>query len=89
MLNGDSRQNYGVIEQLEGAYLMDTEFIAHYCEPDKKPQSVQKHLQEVSEAACIFAGKVGLSSIGELGGLIHDFGKYPLIYFFSFVVQFI
>lgn len=55
---------------------MYAEFIAHYLEPDKKPQSVQKHLQEASDAACVFAGKIGLSSMGELAGLVHDFGKY-------------
>ena len=55
---------------------MHTEFIAHYLEPDKKPQSVQKHLQETSDAACVFAGKIGLSSMGEIAGLLHDFGKY-------------
>jgi len=55
---------------------MDPKFIAHYIEPDKKPQSVQKHLQETADAACVLAGKVGLSSMGELEGLLHDLGKY-------------
>ncbi len=55
---------------------MNTEFIAHYLEPNKEPQSVQKHLEEAADAARVFAGKVGLSSIGELSGLLHDFGKY-------------
>jgi CRISPR-associated endonuclease/helicase Cas3 len=51
-------------------------FIAHYLEPNKKGQSVREHLHEVSDAASIFAGKVGLPSMGQLMGLLHDFGKY-------------
>ncbi len=50
--------------------------IAHYLEPDKKAQSVQEHLEEVSAAASFFAGKIGLPSMGRLAGLLHDFGKY-------------
>lgn len=55
---------------------MDTEYIAHYLEPDKTAQSVRDHLQEAAELASLFAGKVGLESLGKLAGILHDFGKY-------------
>ncbi|MBI2918916.1 MAG: CRISPR-associated endonuclease Cas3'' [Chloroflexi bacterium] len=55
---------------------METEYIAHYLEPDKRPQSVVVHLQEAAELASLFAGKVGLPSLGKLEGLVHDLGKY-------------
>jgi len=55
---------------------MDDIYIAHYLDPDRKPQSVQKHLQDVSEAAGVFSGKIGVPSMGKLAGFLHDFGKY-------------
>lgn len=51
-------------------------FIAHFRPTDGTPQSVGTHLEETSELASGFAGKVGLSSLGELMGLLHDLGKY-------------
>ena len=51
-------------------------FIAHVRQTDKCPQSVQTHLVETSELAKIFARKLNLESVGELLGLMHDFGKY-------------
>lgn len=55
---------------------MDLEYIAHYLEPDKKGQSVQKHLEETANTASLFACKIGLPSLGKLEGLLHDLGKY-------------
>ena len=51
-------------------------FIAHIRQTDKCPQSVQTHLVETSELAKIFARKLNLEPVGELLGLMHDFGKY-------------
>ena len=51
-------------------------FIAHVRKTDKCPQSVQTHLVETSELAKIFARKLNLEPVGELLGLMHDFGKY-------------
>ena len=51
-------------------------FIAHVRQTDKCPQPVQTHLVETSELAKIFARKLNLESVGELLGLMHDFGKY-------------
>ena len=51
-------------------------FIAHVRQTDKCPQSVQTHLIETSELAKIFARKLNLEPVGELLGLMHDFGKY-------------
>lgn len=51
-------------------------FIAHVRQTDKCPQFVQTHLIETSELAKIFARKLNLEPVGELLGLMHDFGKY-------------
>jgi CRISPR-associated endonuclease/helicase Cas3 len=55
---------------------MTCEFLAHHRESDGAEQCVREHLEEVSGAAEAFAGKIGLSSVGKLIGLLHDFGKY-------------
>ena len=55
---------------------MDAEFIAHYLGPDKRGQSIQKHLGEVADLASLFASKINLTSLGGLEGLLHDMGKY-------------
>lgn len=51
-------------------------FVAHCRRSDGAVQSVQEHLVGSSTLASSFAGKIGLSSFGELTGLLHDFGKY-------------
>jgi CRISPR-associated endonuclease/helicase Cas3 len=61
---------------LEIEVAVENDFIAHYLGPDNKSQSVLKHLEEVSKFASIFASKIGLPLVGELVGLLHDFGKY-------------
>ncbi len=55
-------------------------FIAHYRQSDGASQTVRKHLEETSALASIFAGKVGLSSLGALTGLLHDLGKYSIAF---------
>ncbi len=52
------------------------QFVAHYRQSDDAAQTVREHLEETSTLASIFAGKVGLSSLGALAGLLHDIGKY-------------
>jgi CRISPR-associated endonuclease/helicase Cas3 len=52
------------------------EYIARYRQSDGSPQSLIEHLEGVSALAGKFSGKIGLSSFGELMGLLHDFGKY-------------
>lgn len=54
----------------------DSEYVARYRESDGTPQSLMEHLEGASALASAFAGKVGLPSLGELMGLLHDFGKY-------------
>lgn len=39
-------------------------------------QTVQQHLKETARLASRFTGKINLPVIGELLGLLHDFGKY-------------
>jgi len=51
-------------------------YVAHYKQSDGLPQTLIEHLEETSALASAFAGKIGLSSIGELIGLLHDIGKY-------------
>lgn len=52
------------------------EFVAHVRGEGKICQSLEAHLQGVASLAAEFAGKFGLTTHGELLGLLHDFGKY-------------
>ncbi|WP_455647971.1 CRISPR-associated helicase Cas3' [Lonepinella koalarum] len=54
------------------------EYMAHTRKADKAIQSVETHLFETSAIAKILAAKLDLDSVGELLGLMHDFGKYSL-----------
>ncbi|MDP2057916.1 MAG: CRISPR-associated endonuclease Cas3'', partial [Thiobacillus sp.] len=49
-------------------------FIAHV--RGNETQSLEAHLRGVARLSKTFAGKLGLSSQGELIGLLHDLGKY-------------
>lgn len=51
-------------------------FIAHRRKSDGEIQSVADHLLEVSLLSRRFASKIGVPDLGELLGLLHDFGKY-------------
>lgn len=51
------------------------EFVAHYRPIDGAIQDVWSHLENVGERAGEIADKIGLGSIGELAGLVHDLGK--------------
>jgi len=53
-------------------------FIAHRRKFDGDVQSVMDHLLEVAELSRRFAQKLGVPDLGELLGLLHDFGKYSL-----------
>ena len=50
-------------------------YIAHV-RSDQKRQYLAEHLHGVAKLAAEFAAKFGLSSHGELIGLLHDLGKY-------------
>ena len=50
--------------------------IAHWRSFDNTEQTLEAHLQGVSELARIFAAKLGLQDAGELIGALHDLGKY-------------
>ncbi len=54
--------------------------IAHVRKQDRKEQSLITHLTEASQLAERFAAKVGLSEIGKIMGLLHDFGKASVKY---------
>ena len=54
-----------------------SEYVARYRQSDGTPQSLREHLVGVSLLTAEFARNIGLSTIGELMGLLHDFGKYP------------
>jgi CRISPR-associated endonuclease/helicase Cas3 len=49
--------------------------IAHWRKNDNCPQFLEEHLQKTSRLARNFAAKIGLSEIGTIVGLVHDFGK--------------
>jgi len=52
------------------------QFVARYRETDGTPQSLMEHLEGTSDLASTFAAKLGMSTFGELCGLLHDLGKY-------------
>ncbi|MFB5678429.1 CRISPR-associated helicase Cas3' [Paenibacillus terreus] len=52
------------------------EYIAHIRESDKQVQSVAEHLLGVQALAESFGGKLGVSHIAGLAGMLHDMGKY-------------
>ncbi|MGN6984615.1 CRISPR-associated helicase Cas3' [Neisseria sp. P0008.S010] len=55
---------------------MNLNYIAHVRKSDGQPQSLQTHLTETAEIAKLLAAKLDLDQVGELLGLMHDFGKY-------------
>ena len=55
-------------------------YIAHLREEDKAPQTVKEHLEGVAKISRMCAAKIGLADYGELIGLLHDLGKYSLIF---------
>lgn len=55
---------------------MFTRYVARYRESDRSPQPLMAHLDGTAFLNSTHAGKIGLSSFGELMGLLHDFGKY-------------
>ncbi len=57
-----------------------TFYLAHYRIVDSASQSIKMHSAETSLFAKKFADKIGLDLIGELLGLLHDFGKYSFEY---------
>lgn len=52
------------------------QFIAHRRKTDGEIQSVMDHLFEVAHLSRRFALKLSVPGLGELLGLLHDFGKY-------------
>jgi CRISPR-associated endonuclease/helicase Cas3 len=61
---------------IAAGYVMQKKFIAHYRKTDDKTQLVYEHLVNVSTICGELAGKIGIASVGQLLGLLHDFGKY-------------
>ncbi|HAT9524534.1 TPA: CRISPR-associated helicase Cas3' [Legionella pneumophila subsp. pneumophila] len=55
---------------------MVRKIIAHVRSNDKKEQTLEQHLTQVAEIAGRLASKIGMKEVGELLGLMHDFGKY-------------
>ncbi len=51
-------------------------FVAHKRKSDGVIQHLDTHLLETGDIAGQLAAKVGLSKVGKLLGLLHDFGKY-------------
>ena len=60
---------------LYGVMAVGKQLVAHVRDRDKKIQSLEDHLAAVSNYAGQFAGKIGLTEIGEILGLLHDVGK--------------
>ena len=56
--------------------MIRNKFIAHRRQSDGEIQEVLNHLLEVAQLSRQFASKIGVPDLGELLGLLHDFGKY-------------
>ena len=54
----------------------DLNAIAHWRASDQTPQFLSDHLLNVASLTKQFSGKIGLETLGDLSGLLHDFGKY-------------
>lgn len=54
----------------------EIQYIARYRQSDGSPQTLVEHLEGVAALAASFSAKIGLAAVGELMGLLHDFGKY-------------
>lgn len=50
--------------------------VAHFRESDERWHELSKHLRGTGILSRRFARKIGLQSLGELMGLLHDLGKY-------------
>ena len=53
-------------------------FVAHRRKSDGEIQPVMDHLLEVAQLSRRLANKLGVPDLGELLGLLHDFGKYSV-----------
>lgn len=61
--------------QMDEAREMKPHLIAHRREKDGEEQLLIDHLNGTAKLAKRFASKIGLPEIGEVMGLLHDFGK--------------
>lgn len=59
--------------------MMD-QFIAHYRERDKEPQTVRNHLFDVRKLAESYGSDLNVSHITGLAGILHDMGKYTDVF---------
>ena len=50
-------------------------YIAHIRAGDNQIQTVSEHLKAVQEGCEIFGGKIDVSHLAGLAGLLHDLGK--------------
>lgn len=53
-------------------------YIAHQRQSDGKAQTLDQHLYETASIAARVTSKIGLPEVGEILGLLHDFGKHGL-----------
>ena len=58
--------------------MTQSQFVAHRRKSDGEIQPVLDHLLEVAQLSRQFAEKLGVPDLGELLGLLHDFGKYSV-----------
>jgi CRISPR-associated endonuclease/helicase Cas3 len=52
-----------------------TVYIAHIREKDKSIQTVSEHLEAVKAGCEVYGGKIGVSRLAGLAGMLHDLGK--------------
>ena len=56
----------------------ESSYIAHQRQSDGKVQTLDQHLFETASIAARLTDKIGLPEVGEILGLLHDFGKHSL-----------
>ncbi len=56
--------------------MLNNVMVAHKRESDQAIQTIAEHLQGTAELCKRYTKKIGLPLMGELAGLLHDFGKY-------------
>jgi CRISPR-associated endonuclease/helicase Cas3 len=65
----------GLLARLYDVGTIKTQIVAHVRKKDKKIQTLQQHLTNVSMITGEFTKKIDLKEIGEVLGLLHDVGK--------------
>ncbi len=68
------------VQFAEALFEGDVAMIAHMRKSDYKEQTVQEHLEAVANISKEFGSKIGVQSMAELAGFLHDMGKNTIAF---------